>query len=167
MSQTRGLGHLALLTTGLAIARLRTCGAGPSTALRFAQDDGNEEELALVPFVALDASLRSFASLKMTAIVVGGNEKAQQMLGFPFAPESALSQPKGRGPLPEAWLKKEKAWLFCAGPFLFLLVVEPVLLGGHFFGFAFLTHHFEFAFCFLEGGLYFLLDLGCRFFKLR
>ena len=95
MSQTRGLGHLALLTTGLAIARLRTCGAGPSTALRFAQDDGNEEELALVPFVALDASLRSFASLRMTAIVVGGNEKAQQMLGFPFAPESALSQPKG------------------------------------------------------------------------
>jgi hypothetical protein len=156
-----------LLTTGLAIARLRTCGAGPSTALRFAQDDGNEEELALVPFVALDASLRSFASLRMTAIVVGGNEKAQQMLGFPFAPESALSQPKGRGPLPEAWLKKEKAWLFCAGPFLFLLVVEPVLLGGHFFGFAFLTHHFEFAFCFLEGRLYFLLDLGCRFFELR
>ena len=92
MSQTRGLGHLALLTTGLAIARLRTCGAGPSTALRFAQDDGSEEKLALV---ALDASLRLFAPLRMTAIVVGGNEKAQQMLGFPFAPESALSQPKG------------------------------------------------------------------------
>ena len=28
----------------------------------------------------------------------------------------------------------------------------PRLLGGHFFGFAFLAHQFEFAFGFLDGG---------------
>ena len=41
-----------------------------------------------------------------------------------------------------------------------------LLGGGHFFGFAFLAHHFEFAFGFLVGGLDLLLDAGCRFFKL-
>jgi hypothetical protein len=37
---------------------------------------------------------------------------------------------------------------------------------GHFFGFAFLAHEFEFAFGFFVGGLYFLLDLLGRFYEL-
>jgi hypothetical protein len=45
--------------------------------------------------------------------------------------------------------------------------VRNDLLSGHFFGFAFLTHHFQFAFGFFEGLGYFLLHLGCRFFQLR
>jgi len=97
-----------------------------------------EEELALV---ALDASLRSYASLRMTAIVVGGNEKARREAGLFLL--ALVMAPKARVP------------------------GRRVLLGGHFFGFAFLAHHFEFAFCFLEGCLYFRLDLGCRFFELR
>src|SRR6185437_14343571 len=39
--------------------------------------------------------------------------------------------------------------------------------GGHFFGFAFLAHHFELALGFFPGGLDFLLDFGCRFLELR
>src|SRR5580704_13114067 len=98
--------HSALLTAGLACARLRTCGAGPSTSLRFAQDDGCvEEELALV---ALDASLRSYASLRMTAIVVGGNEKARREAGLFLL--ALVMAPKARVP------------------------GRRVLLGGHFFG---------------------------------
>jgi hypothetical protein len=69
----------------------------------------------------------------------------------------------------------EKAPAFSLGLFRFALVValkarvpgRRVLLGGHFFGFAFLAHHFEFALGFLEGCLHFLLDLGCRFLELR
>ena len=41
-----------------------------------------------------------------------------------------------------------------------------MLFGGHFFGFAFLTHHFEFAFCGFEFCVDFLLDPLCRFFEL-
>jgi hypothetical protein len=91
--------------------------------------------------VALDASLRSFASLRMTAIVVGGNEKAPANAGaFSFVPDG----------------ESAAGGLVCFR-----------LFGGHFFGFAFLAHHFQFALGFFEGGLYFLLDLGCRFFELR
>jgi len=61
--------------------------------------------------------------------------------------------------------KNEKA-PHTAGLFAFCCNAR-VLLGGHFFGFAFLAHHFEFALGFLEGSLDFLLDLGCRFFQLR
>jgi hypothetical protein len=44
---------------------------------------------------------------------------------------------------------------------------RQVLLGGHFFGFAFLAHHFEFAFLRFELGSHFLLDPLCRLFQLR
>jgi hypothetical protein len=40
-------------------------------------------------------------------------------------------------------------------------------LGGHFFGFAFLAHHFELAFRGLEFCGDFLLDALCRFFQFR
>jgi hypothetical protein len=43
---------------------------------------------------------------------------------------------------------------------------RPVLFGGHFFGFAFLAHPFEFAFCGFEFCGHFLLDALCRFFQL-
>jgi hypothetical protein len=38
--------------------------------------------------------------------------------------------------------------------------------GGHFFGFAFLAHHFELALGFFVSSLHFLLDADSRFFKL-
>ena len=42
-----------------------------------------------------------------------------------------------------------------------------LLGGGHFFGFAFLAHHFEFSLGFFVGCLHFLLDALGRFFELR
>jgi hypothetical protein len=43
---------------------------------------------------------------------------------------------------------------------------DAQLLGGHFFGFAFLPHEFQFALGFLEGGRDFLLHTGSGLFKL-
>ena len=42
---------------------------------------------------------------------------------------------------------------------------DAELLGGHFFGFAFLPHEFQFALGFLEGGRDFLLHAGSGFFE--
>ena len=44
--------------------------------------------------------------------------------------------------------------------------VFELLRCGHFFGFAFLAHHFEFALGFFVGCLHFLLDALGRFFEL-
>ena len=51
----------------------------------------------------------------------------------------------------------------CSRPFG--LSDDAELLGGHFFGFAFLPHQLQFALGFLEGGRYFLLHAGSGFFE--
>ena len=45
------------------------------------------------------------------------------------------------------------------------LTDDAELLGGHFFGFAFLPHELQFALGFLEGGRDFLLHAGSGFFE--
>ena len=43
--------------------------------------------------------------------------------------------------------------------------MDAELLGGHFFGFAFLPHELQLALGFLEGGRDFLLHAGSDFFE--
>jgi hypothetical protein len=78
-----------------------------------------------------------------------------------LAPKAHM--PRTASPPPEACLRKEESPAF-AGLFLLDAFVSELLGGGHFFGFAFLAHHFELALGFFVGSLHFLLDADSRFF---